>query len=331
MALWATTPEKRGPDDANRREANEDRESGEHRQEQLKPAVAAKDWADSAGGQPGIDRAWHRNRDEGSMSRNVIAVITATLDGDEPAAEISRSAEAAGEVRVVVPAVEASPLRHTLGDVDEPRERAKQQLEATLRNLRRQGIEAIGEVGDPDPVQAVQDALLKAPADEVLFFAHGDQKAGWFEGDLFEHAKESLQPPLRMIQLDGHRPDEHVVEVERQGAGTISGVEHEIGSSYLPGLSRADLVGMVAGIVGTVAAAILAAIAAGGSSTDSGWVAAAILIAIGTALINMAHVVGLTLMEAVRYRGGFAKLFRTLSLVVTPLAVLANLAIAIFA
>ena len=70
---------------------------------------------------------------------------------------------------------------------------------------------------------------------------------------------------------------------------------------------------------------------AGGSGTDSGWVAAAIGIAIATALINMAHVVGLTLMEAVRYRGGFAKFFRTLSLVGTPLAVLINLAIAIFA
>jgi hypothetical protein len=266
------------------------------------------------------------------MSRNVIAVVTETLEGDGPAEEISRSAEGSGgEVRVVVPAVEASPLRHTLGDIDGPRERAEQRLEATLHNLRRRGIEARGEVGDPDPVQAAQDALLKAPADEILFFEHADQEARWFEGDLFEHAKESLQPPLRMIQLDGHLPEEHVVDVERQGAGTISGIEHEVGSSYLPGLSRADLTGMIAGIAGTVAAAILAAVAAGGSSTDSGWVAVAILIAIGTALINMAHVVGLTLMEAVRYRGGFAKLFRTLSLVVTPVAVLANLAIAIFA
>ncbi len=57
--------------------------------------------------------------------------------------------------------------------------------------------------------------------------------------------------------------------------------------------------------------------------------AAAILIAIGIALVNMAHVVGLTLMESVRYRGGFAKLFRTLSLVGTPLAVLVILVLLI--
>jgi hypothetical protein len=39
----------------------------------------------------------------------------------------------------------------------------------------------------------------------------------------------------------------------------------------------------------------------------------------------MAHVVGLTLMESVRYHGGFAKLFRSLSLIGTPLAVIAIL------
>ena len=55
------------------------------------------------------------------------------------------------------------------------------------------------------------------------------------------------------------------------------------------------------------------------------------MIAIFTALVNMAHVVGLILFESVRYRGGFAKFFRTLALVGTPLAVLANLLILVLA
>lgn len=265
------------------------------------------------------------------MAHRVIAVVTDTLQGEAPAEEIARSADGeAAEVRLVVPAVEANALRHTMGDIDEPREQAGQRLEASLRYLRQHGVDAEGEVGDPDPIQAAQDALLKAPADEVVFFEYDRDQARWFEGGMFDHAKESLEPPLRMVVLDGDANDE-VVDVERQGAGTISGVEHEVGSAYLPGLSRTDLAGMIAGIVGTIVAAILAAIAAGGSSTDGGWVAAAILIAIGTALVNMAHVVGLTLMEAVRYRGVFAKFFRTLSLVGTPIAVLVNLAIVVFA
>jgi hypothetical protein len=265
------------------------------------------------------------------MPRQLIAVITDTLQGDEPVRELTRSANGeAVEIRLVAPAVEANVLHHTMGDIDEPRAQARKRLEASLRYLQQHGVAARGEVGDPDPVQAAQDALLKAPADEVIFFEHEQGEERWFEGDLFEHAKESLEPPLRMVMLD-RAAEDHVVEVETAAAGTVSGVEHEVGSAYLPGLSRADLAGMIAGIVGTILAAILAAIAAGGSSTDSGWVAVAIGIAIATALINMAHVVGLTLMEAVRYRGGFAKFFRTLSVVGTPLAVLINLAIAIFA
>jgi len=265
------------------------------------------------------------------MSRHVIAVVTDTLQGDDPVRELTRSANGEGvEVRLVVPAVEANVLRHTMGDIDKPRDQAAKRLEASLRYLHQHGVDAEGEVGDPDPVQAAQDALLKAPADEVIFFEYEQGEERWFEGDLFEHAKESLEPPLRMVVLD-RDADDHVVDVEQAGPGTVSGVEHEVGSAYLPGLSRTDLAGMVAGIVGTIAAAILAAIAAGGSGTDTGWAAVAIGIAIATALVNMAHVVGLTLMEAVRYRGGFAKFFRTLSVIGTPIAVLINLAIAIFA
>lgn len=269
------------------------------------------------------------------MPRRVIAIVTETLQGGEPAEELakSRGGGSPDDVRIVVPAVEASPLRHALGDIDESRGRAERRLEATLRNMRAKGLDASGEVGDPDPVQAAQDALLKAPADEVVFFERGgNESPRWYEGELFEHAKESLEPPLRLVMLDGAaREQEHVVDVERAGAGTSDRVEHEVGSAYLPGLSRTDLAGMTVGIVGTILAAILAAIAAGGSSTDTGWVAAAILVAIGIALVNMAHVVGLTLMDAVRYRGGFAKLFRGLSVLGTPVAVLINLAIAIFA
>jgi hypothetical protein len=265
------------------------------------------------------------------MPHRVIAVITDALEGEEPVQEMSRSADGGSvELRIVVPAVEAGPLKHTLGDVDEPRQIAKRRLEASLRNLRANGIEASGEVGDPDPVQAAQDALLKAPADEILFFEYEQDQQRWFEGGMFEQAKAALEPPLRMVVLDGDRSDEHVVAVESAAAGTVSEVEHEVGGDYVPGLSRADLIGMVAGIVGTIVAIILAAIAVGGNSA-TGWPAAAIAIAIFTAIANMAHVVGLTMMDAVNYRGTFVKLFRTLAVVGTPIAVLVNLAIVLFA
>jgi len=258
--------------------------------------------------------------------RQVLAILTDPLEGDEEIAEVRRAlADGAAELRVIVPAVEPTAFRHALGDVDGPGERARETLEQSLRALRGAGIVATGEVGDPEPIRAVQDALLLAPVDEVVIFEHAKSQRRWFESDLFERAREEIEPPLRMVEIetDGDRAP-HVVEVEESGAGTVEPTEKEIGASYLPGLTRADFAAMVAAVVGTIAVGVLAAVVTAERGADSGAGAAAILIAIFTALINMAHVVGLTLFESVHYRGGFETFFRTLSLIGTPAAIVAN-------
>jgi len=264
----------------------------------------------------------------------LLAIVTDSLEGPEEIREITSRGNGDGlEVRVVTPAVEANAFRHTMGDIDEPKREAEQRLQVSLAALRHENIEASGEVGDPDPIQAAEDALREQPADEVLIFEHVEGQARWFEDGLFEKAKQQLEPPLHLVVVDADGADSpHVVEVEEAGPGTTA-IDHEkeVGSAYLPNLSRSDFAGMVVGIVGTIVAAVLAAAAAAGSGSESGWQAAAILIAIGTALVNLAHVVGLTLFETVRYRGGFAKFFRTLALIATPAAVLANLLILLFA
>jgi uncharacterized protein (DUF302 family) len=269
------------------------------------------------------------------MSRRVIAILTDNLHGSEPVEEILANADRDGvELRVVVPATEANALQHTLGDIDEPKHEAEERLERALGALRQNGIEVSGEVGDPDPVQAAQDALLKSPADEVLIFEHCEEQSRWYEEGLLEKAQEGIEPPLRVVVVqtgDDAHPD-HVVHVEETGRGTINPIAgKEVGGgAYVPGMTRADFAGIVAGIAGTVIVAVLAAAVASGDGHETGWEAVAILIAIGVALANLAHVVGVTLFESVAYRGGFSKFFRTLALVFTPLAIVVNTAILIF-
>jgi hypothetical protein len=270
------------------------------------------------------------------MSRRVIAILTDNLHGSEPVEQILANADQEGvELRVVVPAVEATALRHTMGDIDEPKREAEERLERALGELRERGIEVDGEVGDPDPVQAAQDALLKQPADEVLIFEHCEEQSKWYEEGLLERAQEGIEPPLRVIVVetgDDEHPD-HVVEVEETGQGTVNPVEGKevAGGAYLPGMTRTDFAGIVVGVVGTVVVAVLAAVAASGDSGEQGWQAVAILIAIGVALVNLAHVVGLTLFEAIGYRGRFARFVHTISLTITPLAIVVNTAIVLFA
>src|SRR5215218_1088628 len=198
------------------------------------------------------------------MTRRVIAIVTDELHGSEPVEQLQANADGDGvEVRVVVPAVEASPLRHTLGDIEGPRERAEERLEKALKTLRESGVEVSGEVGDPDPVQAAQDALLKAPADEVLIFEHAEGEAEWYEKGLYERAQESIEPPLRLVVLEGGDAEhaDHVVDVEETGQGLVNPLEGKevAGGAYVPGMTRSDFAGMVAGILGTIIVAILAA------------------------------------------------------------------------
>jgi hypothetical protein len=263
------------------------------------------------------------------MTSHLLAIVTDPLNGHEPIDELRRGDPDGVEVRLVVPKVPETRFRDLMGDVDEPAHHAEDVLAASLATLRQAGVRASGQVGDSDPILAAQDALREAPADEVLIFEHGGEVTPWFEDGLFERAQQSLEPPLRMVVIEQDGAGEgHVREVERAGRGTENfAAEHEVAEGYFPGLSRGDAAGIVVGIVGTILAVILAAVGAADANTVSGWHAAAVLIAIGIALLNMAHVVGLTLFESVGYRGGFSDFFHRLSLVLTPAAVVANLLI----
>jgi hypothetical protein len=266
------------------------------------------------------------------VTQRLLAIVTDALEGPESIEAIAgRGQRDDVEVRLVLPAVEETPFRHALGDVDGPVREAKERLEVSLEELRRRGFSASGAVGDADPVLAAQDALREGPADEVVILEHAADQARWFENGLFERAQLELPSPVRMVVVKaGECGAAHVVAIEegvRPSAAADREAEREI-SRNLPRVSPADLGGMVVGVVGTIVAIVLAA---AGPGPESAWGAAAILIAIGIALINMAHVVGLTLFESVRYGGGWESFFHSLALIGTPLAVLVNLAILLFA
>ncbi len=235
------------------------------------------------------------------------------------------------EVMVIEPAVEKTAFHHALGDVDAASVEARARLETSLAELRRAGIFALGEVGDSDPLVAAEDALRQYPADEVVIVAYAEDQARWFEDGLFERAQEALYPPLHLIAIrrDDAGAEPHLAEVEEVGPGRKlpPGAERELTlSPNLPRLTWGDLVGIVVAIVGTIVAIVLAAT---GPSADTAGGAAQILIAMAVALINMAHVVGLVLLESVGDRSGWQRFFRNLSATATPLAIVTNALISI--
>lgn len=259
----------------------------------------------------------------------VLVLAIDELAGPELIGEIHRHLKVeapAAEVMVVAPSVEKTAFRHALGDVDAASADAERRLETSIDELSRVGISAHGGVGDSDPLIAAEDCLQEFRADEVLIVAHAADQARWFETGLFERAQESLDPPLHLVAVRNDEIDSelHLAGIEEAGPGRKQppGADRELVlSENLPRFTRGDLIGMVMAVIGTLVAIVLAAT---GPGADSGGGAAQILIAMGVALVNMAHVVGLLLLESVHYRGGWQHFFRNLSIVATPSAIVAN-------
>ena len=134
--------------------------------------------------------------------RRILVVANETVAG-ERLRDAIRQAAAKGpaEVLVVSPALN-SPLRHWASDDDGARARAHERLEASLARLREAGIEARGEVGDSDPLQAIADALRTFGADEIVISTHPEGRSNWLERGVVSGARERFAVPITHVVVD---------------------------------------------------------------------------------------------------------------------------------
>jgi len=103
-----------------------------------------------------------------------------------------------GRVLVVSPA-HASPTHRWVSDVDGARALAQRQLDESLDTLRASGIEAEGELGEDDSLQAIEDALRTFGADGIIIVTPGDRPSGRRERDLVASARERFALPITHV------------------------------------------------------------------------------------------------------------------------------------
>lgn len=104
----------------------------------------------------------------------------------------------ATEVLVVCPALN-SKVRHWASDEDPARAAAQARLARSLARLAEDGVVARGEVGDGDPLQAIEDALRRFGADEVIVSTHPEGKSHWLERGVVTSARERFDVPIEHI------------------------------------------------------------------------------------------------------------------------------------
>jgi hypothetical protein len=102
----------------------------------------------------------------------VLLVADNAYRTNDLAGLVGRRGEGGTAVFVVVPAVSSRVARWT-GD-EQAYERAKEHLDATLLALTDLGLQATGQVGPHDPLQATDDGLREFPAAEIVFALRGD-------------------------------------------------------------------------------------------------------------------------------------------------------------
>ncbi len=100
------------------------------------------------------------------------------LTSEPIAADALRSALPEGvdpadsEVMVVAPALQESGLRFWMSDADDAIAEADKVRRETVERLGEEGIPASGDMGESDPMTAIQDALMTFDADRIVLFTH---------------------------------------------------------------------------------------------------------------------------------------------------------------
>lgn len=103
--------------------------------------------------------------------------------------------------RVVVAAPQNQPAVGQLIDAGELREAARARVEVTMSVLGEFGIESVGEVMDPEPSLALDDAVRAHEPGEILLSCLYDSRFGLTRKDLVEWARNRFEPESKLTHI----------------------------------------------------------------------------------------------------------------------------------
>ena len=134
--------------------------------------------------------------------RRILVIANETLADESLIQEVARAAAGYREQVLVVCPVLTSPVRHWTSDVDGARADAQRRLGESLDRLRAGGIEARGEIGDEEPLRAIEDALRTFGADEIIISTHPEGRSSWLERGVVAAARERFALPITHVVVE---------------------------------------------------------------------------------------------------------------------------------
>ena len=137
-------------------------------------------------------------------TRRIVVIANETLASPSVIEAVRRHAAARdAEVALVVPALSSSRIAHVLtADVPLARARAEERLERSLCALSAAGVQACGEIGDADPLAALDDAVRLVEPLELIIATHPPARSHWLERRAVSRARERYGLPITHLVVD---------------------------------------------------------------------------------------------------------------------------------
>jgi GABA permease len=139
---------------------------------------------------------------ENEDEHRILVIANETVGGNELLTILRQKAAGVREqILVVCPALN-SQVRHWASDEDGARAAAQARLDASLAQLQRDGVQATGEVGDGDPLQAIEDALRTFIPHEIVISTHPEGRSNWLERNVVGAARDRFDVPITHVVVD---------------------------------------------------------------------------------------------------------------------------------
>jgi hypothetical protein len=150
---------------------------------------------------------------------HILVVANETVGGSKLIDAIKARSER-GPIRCTVVCPQNKPRKGYVIYDQSVRSAAQIRLEYTLERLHDLGIPAEGEVMDPDPFLAVQDAIRLYRPDEIIISTHPYPRSGWLRRDLVGRIRSDSKLPVEHVVVDLQtEPVRHTLVVANETVG----------------------------------------------------------------------------------------------------------------
>jgi hypothetical protein len=133
--------------------------------------------------------------------KTILVVANETIGGQHLIDTITAKA-GDDKARVILCVPRTRPQHGNVVYDDAVYDAARVRVDLARTFLRQLGIEAIGEVGDPDPYSAAMDAVAEYHPDEIIISTKPATSSGWLRRDLVERITEASNLPVEHVVTD---------------------------------------------------------------------------------------------------------------------------------